>query len=258
MSKSDIIEKYNREQRIDIVYPGNRREADEYIVRQINSGDEDGYISYSNLTASHADAIIKRELDYFARLGQRFEWKLFDFDEPSDLKERLATHGFEIGDAEALMVLELGSEHPLLTTSIPSSIKAITDDEGIDALMALEESIWQESHHELGERLKRDLRHTSNELMIYGAYDESGRIVSGSWMYMHTGTSFCSFWGGSTLPEFRGKGLYTGLIAVRAQEAWKRGFGLFTVDASPMSRPVLESRGFQCIGYTYPCMSPKL
>ncbi|MFF2889512.1 GNAT family N-acetyltransferase [Paenibacillus sp. NPDC057967] len=258
MNKSDMIERFNREQRIDIVYPGTRREADEYVIRQISSGEEDSFISYSSLTASQADAIIQRELDYFASLGRRFEWKLYDFDQPANLRDRLEARGFEIGDAEALMVMGLESGHPLLTASIPESIKPITNDEGVDGLMALEESIWQESHQELGHRLKHDLRHTPDELMIHAAYDEAGRIVSGAWMYMHTGTSFCSFWGGSTLPDYRGKGLYTGLIAIRAQEAWKRGFRLLTVDASPMSRPVLERKGFQCLGYTYPCKSPQV
>lgn len=258
MNKSDLIEIFNREQRMDIVYPGNRREADEYVVRQISKGEEDSFISYSSLTAAHADAVIQRELDYFASLGRRFEWKLYDFDEPADLKDRLAAHGFEIEDAEALMVMELDAAHPMISAAIPDSIQPITDNAGIDALMALEESIWQVSHQELGNRLKQDLRQMPEELRIYAAYDESGRIASGAWMYMYKGTAFCSFWGGSTLPEYRGRGFYKALIAVRAQEAWKRGFRLLTVDASPMSRPILERNGFQCLGYTYPCKSPQI
>ena len=30
-------------------------------------------------------------------VGQPFEWKLYDFDRPSNLKERLLAHGFSAG-----------------------------------------------------------------------------------------------------------------------------------------------------------------
>jgi hypothetical protein len=47
------------------------------------------------------------------------------------------------------------------------------------------------------------------------------------------------------------------LLAVRAQAAWREGFPLLTVDASPMSRPILEKKGFEVLAFTWPCMSPE-
>jgi predicted acetyltransferase len=55
------------------------------------------------------------------------------------------------------------------------------------------------------------------------------------------------------LPEYRGKGLYTALVAVRLQEALRRGARYLTVDASPMSAPILRRLGFQQITTTHPC-----
>ena len=49
----------------------------------------------------------------FEHLGQDFEWKLFEHDRPSDLKERLEGHGFLVEEAEAIMVLDL-AEAPLV------------------------------------------------------------------------------------------------------------------------------------------------
>jgi hypothetical protein len=43
------------------------------------------------------------------------------------------------------------------------------------------------------------------------------------------------------------------LLAARAQEARARGFSLLTVDASPMSRPILEKHGFQHLATSTPC-----
>jgi hypothetical protein len=39
----------------------------------------------------------------------------------------------------------------------------------------------------------------------------------------------------------------------RAQEAKARQVSYLTVDASPMSRPILEKFGFEMIAYSYPC-----
>jgi hypothetical protein len=52
---------------------------------------------------------------------------------------------------------------------------------------------------------------------------------------------------------YRGQGLYTALLAIRAQEAISRHVEFLTVDASAMSRPILEKFGFIKIAESYPC-----
>lgn len=47
--------------------------------------------------------------------------------------------------------------------------------------------------------------------------------------------------------------VYTALLAVRAQDAKARQVRYLTVDASDMSRPILERFGFERIAYSYPC-----
>jgi hypothetical protein len=78
--------------------------------------------------------------------------------------------------------------------------------------------------------------------------------ASAAWIYFHAGSSFASLWGGATLPQFRNQGRYSLLLAARAQEARARGFSLLTVDASPMSRPILEKHGFQYLATSTPCV----
>ena len=75
-----------------------------------------------------------------------------------------------------------------------------------------------------------------------------------AWIYFHHGSSFASLWGGSTLPQYRGQGLYSALLAVRACEAQAHGFRFLTVDASPMSRPILEKHGFKQLAVARACM----
>lgn len=254
MNKQELLDIYTKEQRIEPVHAGWMRERTEFVTRHISLYKEKGFILYSNLMEENADRIIEEELDYFKTLSQSFEWKLYDYDQPLNLKELLVKKGFTVEDEEALLVLDIQSQTKLLELNIPSEIQPITDEAGIDDIVKLEDKIWGISHARLGEQLKRDLK-SNPDLHLYGAY-MNGEIVSAAWMYLHKNTSFGSLWGGSTLEEYRSKGFYTSLLAARAQQAWKQGYPLLTVDASPMSKPILEKRGFQFLAYTYPCISP--
>ena len=91
------------------------------------------------------------------------------------------------------------------------------------------------------------MRHDSDRLSVYVAYLE-GHPVACAWTVFHPGSQFASLWGGSTLAGYRGRGCYTALLASRAQEAQARGVRFLTVDASPMSRPILEKYHFQFLG----------
>jgi hypothetical protein len=227
-----------------------------WLIRHVSLTDMDGFVIYSNLNEENVDAAITGEVEYFAAIKQDFEWKVYDYDQPPDLKDRLRAHGFTIGDAEALLVLDLADRPAVLSHTISPYVKAITDAEGVDAIIAMENEIWHDNPVDLGEQLKRDLLNEPDQLSIYAAYVD-GKPVSAAWMYLHTGTSFASLWGGSTLPGYRRLGLYTSLLAARAQQACQRGFRFLTVDASPMSRPILEKRGFQLLGFSYPCKSKR-
>jgi len=57
----------------------------------------------------------------------------------------------------------------------------------------------------------------------------------------------------ATLPAYRGRGLYTALVAIRVQEAGQRGIRFLDADSSPMSRPILEKLGFRRLTQAHPC-----
>lgn len=76
--------------------------------------------------------------------------------------------------------------------------------------------------------------------------------VSAARMDFHPGTEFASLWGGGTLPEWRGKGIYRALIAYRTRIAAERGYRYLQVDASDQSRPILRRLGFTPLTVTTP------
>lgn len=65
-------------------------------------------------------------------------------------------------------------------------------------------------------------------------------------------TEFAGLWGGSTLPAWRGRGIYRALVAQRARLACARGARYLQVDASDDSRPILLKLGFQSVTTTTP------
>jgi hypothetical protein len=124
MNKSQILALYDQDQRTDLEHPNTRREVTPNIVRHINASEaEEGFISYSQLNEANADDMIREQISYFESIGQDFEWKLYDYDQPSDLKERLKAHGFIVEEAEAIMVLDLEDAADILWQPIPSNVQ---------------------------------------------------------------------------------------------------------------------------------------
>jgi GNAT superfamily N-acetyltransferase len=72
----------------------------------------------------------------------------------------------------------------------------------------------------------------------------------------HIGTEFASLWGGGTLPEWRGRGIYRALVSHRAKLAAGRGYRYLRTDALPTSRPILERLGFVRLTTTVPYTRP--
>ena len=156
------------------------------------------------------------------------------------------------------MALDL--HHPparLLEPVIPTCIRRITDEAGIDSIVRVEESIYHSPRAWLRKRLLTMQRNTPHLLSLYAAVIDE-KIVSAAWIIYYDQTQFASLLGGATLPEHRLHGYYTALLAARAREALERGVRFLVVDASPMSEPVLAKHGFESLEQTVYCRwSPK-
>jgi predicted acetyltransferase len=90
-------------------------------------------------------------------------------------------------------------------------------------------------------------------LSIYVA-EVNGRAAATAWIRFDGQGMFAGLWGGSTLLEHRGHGLYTDLLAIRAQEAIRRGACFLTIDAGPMSRPIVARLGFKQVSSCRACL----
>jgi Fe2+ transport system protein FeoA len=77
---------------------------------------------------------------------------------------------------------------------------------------------------------------------VYLAFVDGRPVARGSASF---GEHAVSLFGGSTLPEARGRGAYRALVAARWDDAVARGTPVLVTQASPMSRPILARLGFR-------------
>jgi len=253
MNKSQIIGLYDQDQRKDVEYPDMRREVTPNVVRHIDASDTgEGAIIYSQLYEANAEDTIREQVIYFESIGQDFEWKVYDYDRPSDLKERLGSYGFIVEEAEAIMVLDLEDAPEILWQPVFQNVQRIIDPEKLSDVLTVQQQVWEEDFSRLGHYLGEALSIYPEQMSVYVAYIDE-KPASTAWIYFPEHSQFASMWGGSTVSDFRKQGLYTALLAVRAQEAKVRQVRYLTVDASAMSRPILEKYGFEMVAYSYPC-----
>ena len=244
---------YDPDQRIHIQFPNMRREVTPQVVRHVDlSSGGEGMIAYSWLDESSADAAIREQVAYFQRLGQDFEWKVYDYDRPADLKTRLERQGFVSEELEVILGLDLNAAPEVLRQPVRQDVRRITDPRQLADVQAVQEGVWGEDGSWVFEVLGSVLRDDPGRMSVYVAYVD-GQPASSAWVDFPPDNAFASLWGGSTLPQFRQRGLFTALLAARAQEAIARRVRYLTVDAMPMSRPILEKLGFERIAESYPC-----
>lgn len=236
---------YDQEQRIDITYPGVRKEVLPQVVRFVRPAPGMNFILYSRLDLSDADAVIQAQIAYFTQMDQPFEWVICAHDTPSELKDRLTAHGFAPDDPAAVMVLDLQDPPPNLLAPLTADVRSITRRDQLDDVVRVEEQVWGGDFGWIKQRLGDHLA-VPGYLSVSVAYVDEQPACAG-WVYFHPGSQFAGLWGGSTLPQYRKHGLYTAVLARRVQAAIQRGYRFLAIEAGPMSRPIVARHGFQVL-----------
>jgi len=243
----------------DRLPPGVVVESDGPLVR-VTGLDKRGFVTYHSLgglDGPELDALIARQRDFFAARGEPVEWKLHGHDLPADLPSRLRAAGFEPEEQETVVV---GPAGPLALSSpaLPEGVRLreVTVRADLDRVAAMEEAVWGDDRSHLAVGLESELAADPSGTTVVVAEDVSdgdpGTVVSAGWVRYVRGTSFATLWGGSTLPQWRRRGIYRALVGYRASLAVSRGHDYLQVDASDDSRPILQRSGFVAVTSTTP------
>ena len=180
------------------------------------------------------DGNVEPHIARMRELPGHVEWKYYSHDGP-ELRQRLIAAGLEPDDEETVVVAEAASIPP---PPADVELRVVTEE-----FVELAASVFGE-RFELPEKA----------VAVVAVVD--GEAVSGGRVDFEEGVEFAGLFGGITLPEFRGRGLYRATVAKRAELARERGYRWLYSDALPTSRPILERLGFVAITATTPFMLP--
>jgi GNAT superfamily N-acetyltransferase len=253
-STDPLLTAYDEQMRQEPPIPqaGITYEQDGPLLRVV--GQYRGFVSGPRdvgVRGAELDRLIARQRDYFAQRGEAVEWKTWAYDEPADLVDRLRAAGFAPEEQETVLIGLTGemAAAPVLPAGVV--LREVTADADMRRIAQMESAVWSDDWSWLADDLIGRIAATPDDIVVLVA-EAGGDVVCAARLVFRPGTEFAGLWGGSTLPEWRGRGIYRALVAARAQRAAARGVKYLQVDASSDSTPILRRLGFQAVTTTTP------
>jgi GNAT superfamily N-acetyltransferase len=241
LNRDEVLALFDREMRIDPPRtPGCRLERVGTVVRLI--GEEEHCILYARPLEAEAARVVAEQVADLRPRGQVVEWKIYSHDEPAVLPRLLSQAGFVAKPHETLMVFDLREELPPGKTCPGLEVRRIHDPAGFEDLVAVDTGAFGGVDRAIVKEVRKRLKDPL--LGIFVAYLD-GHPVSAGRVEVDAGRSFAGLFGGGTIPDFRGRGIYHHLVRARAEFARQHGSRYLTVEAlDTTSRPILERVGF--------------
>jgi Fe2+ transport system protein FeoA len=162
-------------------------------------------------------------------------WEIGTSATPRDLVERLLALGL-VEDSIPLAVGMVLSEAPAHAPADVEVRRVETDEERLASARIAAIAFGGPIPTEVKPR------EVDPDNVEYLAYVDGEPVARASGSFSEHGVTL---FGGSTLPEARGRGAYRALVAARWEDAVARGTPALVTQASPMSRPILARLGFQ-------------
>ena len=221
-------------------------------VLRVTGMGPNGFISTARdlgVEGAELDALIAEHQAFYAARGESVEWKTRGHDLPASLPSRLAAAGFVPQERETLVLGEAAVVAGPTVLPAGVSLRRVHERVDLERLAAAQTEIWGGDMSWLVDDLA--VRSSSDEAAVF-IVEAGDEVVSSAWLTIRPGLDFAGLWGGSTAPQWRGRGIYRALVAHRATLAVERGVPLLQVDASDESLPILTRLGLRPVGTTTP------
>jgi hypothetical protein len=214
-----------------------------------------GFVTYRDLDGAAADEIARLVPEvlthYRADPGiEGVEWKTRGHDQAPGLHEALMGNGFVPGAPESVMI---GAAVTLTEAPLPEGVtlRRVHEESDVRAMSAMLDDAFGDpaSERKVDALLRRLALDDGMELWVAEA---GGRMVGAGRLEPVAGTDFAGIWGGATLKQWRGRGIYRALTAVRARSAIACGKTLVYSDSTEYSRPILERSDLVKVSTTTP------
>jgi GNAT superfamily N-acetyltransferase len=257
MDEMTILRRLDIERRT-VADSDTRLERTPFVVRAIGARSTWSGVVYSRFSESETETIIQGEIEYFTRLERAFEWKIYSHDDPPDLLTQLRKCGFRIGEEESVMVCDSAELSPFSTATPPAEVTVtpVRDEGRIEDYLSVESAVWSCEPGKTRELLRSTLSDPFQRDLGFVAYLDEQPIGCGR-VTASPQSRFAGLWGGSVLPDFRGRGAYRAILSARIDHIRQfDSIRYLRVDALPTSRPILERYGFKRVASTWPADWP--
>jgi hypothetical protein len=217
--------------------PQDERIVTDRYVLWMGSGDAPGWnvAQRFRFEAEELDE-VRAEIHAHVRGRGRIacSWEVGTHARPAGLVDRLQELGLVDDEPTSLAIGMVLSEPPAPGSSDVEIRRVETDDEFYEAERIAAIAFG-------GPPPARHAYEPDAHNVIYLAYAGGRPVARGSAAFGERGATL---FGGSTLPEARGRGAYRALVAARWDDAVARGTPVLVTQAGPMSRPILGRLGF--------------
>ncbi|HYN68196.1 MAG TPA: GNAT family N-acetyltransferase [Ornithinibacter sp.] len=253
---STLLAAYDEQLRTDAETPSALTVTELGPLRLVTFARGRGFVTYRDLGGADADGIrdlVAASVAHFSADPEvtRVEWKTRGHDRAPGLHEALVAAGFVPEEQESIMM----GEARLLAVDVdlPAGVtlRTVTDEADVRAMSAMaDEAFGDPVSDERAESLLHRL--ALRDGMELWVAEADGQMVSAGRLEPVQNTDVAGIWGGSTLVQWRGRGIYRALTAARARSALRLGKTLMHSDSTEFSRPILERSGFLRISTTTP------
>jgi hypothetical protein len=210
-----------------------------------------GWVTYRDLDGADAASIrrlVGGALDRFRSdpAIHEVKWKARGHDHAPGLHDALLDHGFAPRAPESVMI---GTARALaVDVPLPDGIvlRRISYEADVRRMSQMQREVFGDVDVDAmtSALLHRQSRDDGMELWVA---EHQRRIVSSGRLEPVAGTEFAGVWGGATVEDWRGRGIYRALTAARARSALRCGKALIQSDSTDESRPILERHGFLAV-----------
>jgi hypothetical protein len=247
--RGKIIDRFRQELRC-LQWDNETLEQTPHVTRRFSADGVSCEVVAHALEPDSTAHVIREEASLARTRGMSLEWKVFSFDSPRNLPDRLRAEGFSVGQKEGVVFYDLtndiGVQH--------GDVRPVTRENQLkDYETASEAAFGRPAGRVLGE-LEEAIR-LGDGVRGYVAYEGDVPCSVGR-LYLNSASAFSGLYGGGTVPAYRGRGHYRAVVAARARDARDAGARYLTSDALPTSLPILLRLGFVHIADTWPCTLP--
>ena len=155
MDQKEMQAHYDRQMRIELEIPGEKKEAFPNLVRFVRPAPGMNYVLFSKLEEAEMNAVIDEQITFFSQMAQPFNWKIFEHDKAAFLAERLQAHGYERvdDDYDVIMVLDLEDAPERLLAPVTKDVRQLMQPEQIGDVVTILDEAYGEDFSWLQQRM---------------------------------------------------------------------------------------------------------